>query len=56
MNRNPFSSVANPREFQQRLLAWQGQVGMVNFNRIIVNSLAKEIPEAPRYQRDALHA
>lgn len=41
-------------EFQQRMLAWQGQVGMVNFNRIIVNSLAKEIPEAPRYQRDAL--
>lgn len=41
-------------EFQQRMLTWQGQVGMVNFNRIIVNSLAKEIPEAPRYQRDAL--
>ena len=41
-------------EFQQRMLTWQGQVGMVNFNRIIVNSLAKEIPEAPRFQRDAL--
>ncbi|MFL7865304.1 phosphate ABC transporter permease PstA [Vibrio cincinnatiensis] len=41
-------------EFHQRMLAWQSNVGMVNFNRIIMNSLVKELPEAARYQRDAL--
>ncbi|KAA0873723.1 phosphate ABC transporter permease PstA [Nitrincola tapanii] len=40
--------------FQQRYLAWQTQLGFVNFNRIILDSLAREIPEAPEYQRDAL--
>ena len=44
----------SPAEFQQRMLAWQTSLVMVNFNRIIVNSLATELPEASRYPRDAL--
>ncbi len=44
----------SPAQFRQRMLTWQSSVGMVNFNRIIVNSLANEIPEVTRYQRDAI--
>lgn len=40
--------------FNQRMLAWQTQLGFVNFNRIILNAISKEIPEAPEYQRDAM--
>ena len=41
-------------EFNQRFLAWQTQLGFVNFNRIILNAIATEIPEAQEYPRDAM--
>jgi len=40
--------------FNQRFLAWQTQLGFVNFNRIILNAIATEIPEAQEYPRDAM--
>ncbi len=41
-------------EFNQRFLAWQTQLGFINFNRIILNAIAKEIPEAADHPRDAM--
>lgn len=41
-------------EFIKRDLAWQTKLGMVNFNRIILEGIAREIPDAKQYQRDAL--
>lgn len=39
--------------FNQRYLEWQTELGFVNFNRIILNSLAAVLPETAQYQRDA---
>ncbi|MDX1677227.1 phosphate ABC transporter permease PstA [Arsukibacterium sp.] len=41
--------------FRQRYLEWQTEVGMVNFNRIILEGLSKVIPEASerQHRRDA---
>ncbi|MBE0507135.1 MAG: phosphate ABC transporter permease PstA [Marinospirillum sp.] len=44
----------NDAAFEQRMLAWQTDLGFINFNRIILNSLAEVLPEAPKYQRDAM--
>ncbi|MAD75455.1 MAG: phosphate ABC transporter, permease protein PstA [Rheinheimera sp.] len=42
-------------EFRQRFIEWQTEVGMVNFNRLILDGLNKVIPEAQerQYRRDA---
>lgn len=41
--------------FRQRYIEWQSEVGMVNFNRIILDGLYKVVPEAEsrQYRRDA---
>lgn len=41
-------------DFRQRRADWENEVGFVNFNRLIQNALAKEIPEAVDYPRDAV--
>ncbi|WP_372625941.1 phosphate ABC transporter permease PstA [Arsukibacterium sp.] len=42
-------------QFRQRFIEWQTEVGMVNFNRLILDGLYKVIPEASerQYRRDA---
>jgi phosphate transport system permease protein len=44
----------SPAAFQQRYIAWQTELGFVDFNQIILESLAKVLPEAADYPRDAL--
>lgn len=44
----------NEAAFNQRMLAWQTQLGFVNFNRIILDSLEKVVPDAKAHQRDAM--
>jgi phosphate transport system permease protein len=39
-------------DFRQRDLAWQTQVGFVNFNRLITDSLQKILPDASKHRRD----
>lgn len=39
-------------DFRQRYLAWQTQVGFVNFNRLITDSLQKVLPDASQHRRD----
>jgi phosphate transport system permease protein len=39
-------------EFRQRDLAWQSEVGFVNFNRLITDSLQKILPDASKHRRD----
>ena len=43
-----------PAAFQQRYIAWQTELGFVDFNQIILESLAKVLPEAADHPRDAL--
>lgn len=43
-----------PAAFQQRMLAWQTELGFVDFNELIVTALAKVLPEAAEHPRDAL--
>jgi phosphate transport system permease protein len=43
-----------PAAFQQRYLAWQTELGFVDFNQVILESLAKVLPETADYPRDAL--
>lgn len=40
--------------FQERSVAWQTEVGLVDFNRVILDALAKVLPETAAYPRDAL--
>ncbi|HAW91428.1 TPA: phosphate ABC transporter permease PtsA, partial [Candidatus Azambacteria bacterium] len=42
-------------EFRQRFIEWQTEVGMVNFNRLILEGLYQVLPEAKsrEYRRDA---
>ncbi len=40
-------------EFRQRRVDWENEVGLINFNRLIQNSLAEVIPEAADHPRDA---
>lgn len=39
-------------DFRQRYLDWQTQVGFVNFNRLITDSLQKILPDASKHRRD----
>ena len=39
-------------DFRQRYLAWQTEVGFVNFNRLITDSLQKILPDASKHRRD----
>ena len=39
-------------DFRQRYIAWQTQVGFVNFNRLITDSLKKVLPDADKHRRD----
>ncbi len=39
-------------DFRQRYLDWQTQIGFVNFNRLITDSLQKILPDASRHRRD----
>jgi phosphate transport system permease protein len=41
-------------DFQQRMVAWQTELGFVDFNALIQAALAKVLPEAEQYPRDAL--
>jgi phosphate transport system permease protein len=43
-----------PAAFQQRLLAWQTELGFVDFNQVILDALAKVLPESADHPRDAL--
>ncbi|WP_152663077.1 phosphate ABC transporter permease PstA [Arsukibacterium ikkense] len=38
--------------FRQRDIEWQSEVGMINFNRLIVEGLNKVLPDANQYRRD----
>lgn len=39
-------------DFRQRDLAWQTEVGFINFNRLITDSLQKVLPDASKHRRD----
>lgn len=39
-------------DFRQRDLAWQNEVGFINFNRLISDSLQKVLPDAAQNRRD----
>lgn len=39
-------------DFRQRDLAWQNEVGFINFNRLITDSLQKVLPDAAKNRRD----
>ena len=39
-------------DFRQRDLAWQTQVGFINFNRLITDSLQQILPDASKHRRD----
>jgi len=43
-----------PAEFQQRMLAWQTDLGFVDFNQVILDAIAKVLPESAEHPRDAL--
>ncbi len=43
-----------PAAYQQRLQAWQTELGFVDFNQLILNALAKALPETADHPRDAL--
>lgn len=39
-------------DFRQRDIEWQSEVGMINFNRLIVEGLEKVLPDANEHRRD----
>lgn len=39
-------------DFRQRDLDWQTELGFINFNRLITDSLRKVLPDADQYPRD----
>lgn len=39
-------------DFRQRDLAWQTQLGFINFNRLITDSLQQILPDATQHRRD----
>ncbi|MBU1311288.1 MAG: phosphate ABC transporter permease PstA [Gammaproteobacteria bacterium] len=39
-------------DFRQRDLAWQTQLGFINFNRLITDSLQQILPDASKHRRD----
>ncbi|QBL10361.1 phosphate ABC transporter permease PstA [Rheinheimera sp. D18] len=39
-------------DYQQRFLAWQTEVGFINFNRLITDSLQKLVPDGTKHKRD----
>ena len=39
-------------DFRQRDLAWQTQLGFINFNRLITDSLQQILPDAAKHRRD----
>ncbi len=39
-------------DYRQRHLAWQTEIGFVNFNRLITDSLQKVLPDAGKHRRD----
>lgn len=39
-------------DFRQRDLAWQAQLGFINFNRLITDSLQQILPDASKHRRD----
>jgi phosphate transport system permease protein len=43
-----------PVAFEQRMQAWQTELGFVDFNQVILAALAKVLPETEQYPRDAL--
>ncbi|RVT52461.1 phosphate ABC transporter permease PstA [Rubrivivax albus] len=43
-----------PAAYQQRLQAWQTELGFIDFNQLILGALAKVLPETAEHPRDAL--
>ncbi|MCW5605325.1 MAG: phosphate ABC transporter permease PstA [Burkholderiales bacterium] len=43
-----------PARFEERTQAWQSELAFVDFNQIILGSLAKVLPESADYPRDAI--
>ncbi|ATE60295.1 phosphate ABC transporter permease PstA [Thauera sinica] len=43
-----------PAQFQDRMTAWQTELGFVDFNQLILDALAKALPETADRPRDAL--
>lgn len=39
-------------DFRQRMIDWQTEVGFINFNRLITDSLGKVIPNGSQYPRE----
>ncbi len=44
----------NEADFGQRMVAWQTELGFVDFNQLINAALVRVLPEAAQYPRDAL--
>jgi phosphate transport system permease protein len=44
----------NEADFGQRMVAWQTELGFVDFNQLINTALLKVLPEAEQYPRDAM--
>ena len=44
----------NEADFGQRMVAWQTEMGFIDFNQLINTALVKVLPEAEEYPRDAL--
>lgn len=44
----------SPAQFNERDLAWQMELGFIDFNQLLINALSKHIPAAVDSPRDAL--
>ncbi len=44
----------SPAQFNERLLAWQMELGFIDFNQLLINALARHVPEAADHPRDAI--
>jgi len=44
----------SPAEFQQRMFRWQMDLGMADFNQVLLDSLTKVLPQAADHRRDAM--
>jgi phosphate transport system permease protein len=43
----------SPAQFEERMIDWESEFGFVDFNQLILNSIAAILPETADYPRDA---
>ncbi|OEY70929.1 phosphate ABC transporter, permease protein PstA [Rheinheimera salexigens] len=46
------TATESEQAFQQRSMQWQTEVGFINFNRLITNSLKQVLPDANKHRRE----